>query len=202
MAMSTQQSLFPTATERGAKWFNSPVKHHKGSLGEVRVFLPDFERREFMLAAQPGQPSRVNARMDAIVRKPLGTERDFIPVGVVSKDYALVNHVEVVEAAPKALEGFQIAAADVKAELTITEYGECMALSLYLPEKDTFDPGDGNRIPMRLECFNSVDGSTGLRALMGWFRLVCSNGLVVGVTWCGQRRHPPTTRRQAAKNPS
>lgn len=126
--------------------------------------------------------------MDAIVRKPLGRERDFIPVGVVSKDYALVNHVAVVETAAKALEDFQVAAADVKAELTITEYGERMALSLYLPEKYTFDPGDGNKMAMRLECFNSVDGSTRFRALMGWFRFVCSNGLVVGVTQSDIRR--------------
>jgi hypothetical protein len=43
---------------------------------------------------------------------------------------------------------------------------------------------------MRLECLNSVDGSTRFRALMGWFRFVCSNGLVVGVTQSDvKRRH-------------
>jgi hypothetical protein len=41
---------------------------------------------------------------------------------------------------------------------------------------------------MRLECFNSVDGSTRFRALMGWFRFVCSNGMVVGVTDSDVRR--------------
>lgn len=35
---------------------------------------------------------------------------------------------------------------------------------------------------LRLEFFNSVDGSTRFRALMGWFRFVCSNGLIIGIT--------------------
>ena len=43
---------------------------------------------------------------------------------------------------------------------------------------------------LRLECFNSVDGSSRFRALMGWFRFVCSNGLIIGVTRFGvSRRH-------------
>ena len=80
--------------------------------------------------------------------------------------------------------------ADVQAELTITEYGERMALSLYLPEQYTFILGDGNEMRMRLECFNSVEGSTRFRVLMGWFRFVCSNGLVIGVTEVDiQHRH-------------
>ena len=31
-----------------------------------------------------------------------------------------------------------------------------------------------------LRAFNSVDGSARLTILSGWFRLVCSNGLVIG----------------------
>lgn len=43
---------------------------------------------------------------------------------------------------------------------------------------------------VRLECLNSVDGSTRFRAVMGWFRLVCSNGLTIGVTRSeSDRRH-------------
>lgn len=63
-----------------------------------------------------------------------------------------------------------------------------MALSLYLPEEYTFVPVDGNELRMRLECFNSVEGSTRFRVMMGWFRFVCSNGLVIGVTQTDIRR--------------
>lgn len=112
----------------------------------------------------------------------------FIPVGIVSKDYALVPHDVVLDTAIAALNAVKIAPGDVKAELRITEYGERMILSLYLPEKYRFDPGDGHPMALRLECLNSVDGSTRFRALMSWFRLVCSNGLTVGVTRSDVRR--------------
>jgi hypothetical protein len=40
---------------------------------------------------------------------------------------------------------------------------------------------DGYPLRLRLECFNSVDGSTRLGFLMSWYRLICSNGLVARV---------------------
>jgi Domain of unknown function (DUF932) len=36
----------------------------------------------------------------------------------------------------------------------------------------------GNPLGLRLECFNSVDGSSRLVILFGWLRFVCTNGLV------------------------
>lgn len=57
-----------------------------------------------------------------------------------------------------------------------------MALRFILPEKFGFDPGDSHPLRLRLECFNSVEGSTRLVFLMSWYRLVCSNGLVARVT--------------------
>ena len=38
------------------------------------------------------------------------------------------------------------------------------------------------RASIRLECFNSVDGSSRLVILFGWYQFVCSNGLVIGET--------------------
>ena len=129
-----------------------------------------------------GQPTHTNARLDMIIRKPFGQERAFLPIGIVSKDYLLVKHADVIETATAAMKHFGINPAYVRADITITEYGERMALSLYLPKEYEFDPGDGKKLTMRLECFNSVDGSTRFRVMMGWFRFVCSNGLVIGVT--------------------
>jgi len=42
-----------------------------------------------------------------------------------------------------------------------------------------FLPKDGHRLKLRLEAFNSVDGSSRLSVLLSWFRLVCSNGLTI-----------------------
>ncbi|MBW6487066.1 MAG: DUF945 domain-containing protein [Syntrophobacterales bacterium] len=170
------------------KWFNSPVTFHEGTLTEIRAHVPSFERRGFGLTQPENERSRLNERLDTIVRLPFGEDNTFIPVGVVSKDYALVPHLAVLDVATKALADAKIATAAVKAELKITEYGERMALSLYLPDKYSFDPGDGHPMALRLECLNSVDGSTRFRALVGWFRFVCSNGLVIGVTRFDVRR--------------
>lgn len=175
----------PEAHRRG-KWFNSPVACFKGTLKDIQPLIPDFERRPFYLSDE--NRSRLNERLDTIVRKPFNGDPDFIPVGVVSKEYVLVPHVVVLNVATQALDAAKIAPTDVKAELKITEYGERMALSLFLPEKYQFDPCDGHPMALRLECLNSVDGSTRFQALMGWFRFVCSNGLVIGVTRSDVRR--------------
>jgi hypothetical protein len=37
-----------------------------------------------------------------------------------------------------------------------------------------------SKLDLRLECFNSVDGSSRLIILLGWYRFVCSNGLGIG----------------------
>jgi len=186
--MSRQMVLI--GQDQDQKWFNSPVTSHEGMLPDILQYIPDFDRQEFALVNNPRQPSLANAHLDMIVRKPFGEGMAFIPIGIVSKDYVLVKHAEVIETATEAMKSLGTDPADVQAELTITEYGERMALSLYLPEQYTFIPGDGNELRMRLECFNSVDGSTRFRVLMGWFRFVCSNGLVIGVTQADiQHRH-------------
>ena len=82
----------------------------------------------------------------------------------------------------------QHAIALVLTKLLLTKNGERMELSLYLPERYDFDPGDDSRMALQLVCLNSVDGSTRFRVLMGWFRFICSNGLVIGVTQYDVRR--------------
>lgn len=164
------------------KWFNSPTTFHTGTLQEIIQHIPDFERHDFALPQTDKESSRLNGRLDMIIRKPFGKDKTFIPIGVVSKEYTLVPHTSVLSVATKALDAAKIALADVEANLEITEYGERISLSLFLPDKYDFDPGDGHPMSLRLEITNSVDGSTRFRALMGWFRLVCSNGLIIGVT--------------------
>lgn len=186
--MLRQLRLIPDEQDRRPKWLNSPVTYHEGTLAGIRQHIPTFERRGFGLT-QPGDDrSHLNGRLDTIIRLPLGDDPAFIPVGVVSKEYSLVPHTAVLEVATAAMEAAKVPVESVWAELKITEYGERMALSMYLPDQYQFDPGDGHPMALRLECLNSVDGSTRFRVLMGWFRFVCSNGLVIGVTRADIRR--------------
>ena len=57
-----------------------------------------------------------------------------------------------------------------------------MNLRLYFPDAYTKQVRDKDKVSLRLECFNSVDGSSRLVVLLGWIRSVCSNGLIVGET--------------------
>jgi hypothetical protein len=182
------RTLQQASPDTRPKWFSSPISFYAGPLSDIGCHIPDFERRTFSLGQPGGELTRLNERLDTIVRKPTIDDPNFVPVGVVSKEYILMPHAEVLKIAITALETAQIPPTDVMAELKITEYGERMALSLYLPEEYSFDPGDGHPLALRLECFNSVDGSTRFRALMGWFRFVCSNGLIIGVTRSDVRR--------------
>jgi hypothetical protein len=187
MIQETQQAA-EVGGESQPKWFNSPVTLHKGTFSDIHRHIPTFERRDFALH-QPGHEQfYINEHLDTIVRLPFHDDNAFVPIGVVSKNYALVPHTAVLAVVKQALDRANIATSDVRAEIKITKYGERMALSLYMPDKFSFDPGDGHPMALRLECLNSVDGSTRFRALMGWFRFVCSNGLVVGVTRSDVRR--------------
>ena len=57
-----------------------------------------------------------------------------------------------------------------------------MNFRIYFPNEYNFTSSDGNPLKLRLECFNSVDGSSRLVILFGWFRFICSNGMVIGKT--------------------
>lgn len=172
------------------KWFNSPVYCHEGLLEDVQKYIPEFERRSLSLTQPGNHQTRINEHLDTIVRKPTQDDPDYIPIGVVSKEYTLIPHSEVLKVATDTFKNTGINLSKIQTKIEITEYGERMALSLFLPDEYSFDPGDGNKLALRLECFNSVEGSTRFRALMGWFRFVCSNGLIVGVTQSDfKRRH-------------
>lgn len=172
------------------KWLNSEVFAHSGTLSDIYQYIPSFERQDFSLP-QPGLGLVLtNRHLDTIVRMPFRGDPTSMPIGVVSKNYTLVQHTEVLGIAMEALANAKIAPSNVKAEVQITEYGERMALSVFLPDQYSFDPGDGNPMTLRLECLNSVERSTRFRVLMGWFRFVCRNGLIIGVTHSDiYRRH-------------
>jgi hypothetical protein len=170
------------------KWNGSPITHHAGTIAEIRKFIPSFDRQSFGLTQGTKRGTRINERLDTIVRLPLGKDRDCVPVGVVSKNYALVQQTLVLDVAAEAFEKAGIPARSLKADLRITEFGERMALSLCLPSEFNFEPQVGDMVAMRLECFNSADSSSRFRAEMGWLRLVCKNGLIVGVTDSDIRR--------------
>jgi Domain of unknown function (DUF932) len=71
---------------------------------------------------------------------------------------------------------------DLRYEVGLSELGEWMNFRVYFPDSYSFTDAHGYKLDLRLECFNSVDGSSRLMILFGWFRFICANGLVIGET--------------------
>src|SRR5688572_8349761 len=154
------------------------AKTFRGELDQVMALLPEFDRQPFATAA-----GAANAFLDVIVRREnsvLGFPG--VPVGVVSTRYALLPHVEAGQAVRAAVTAIGVHPREMQAEVHLSGYGARMALFVRLPRKYDFDPGDGHPLALQLLCLNSVDGSSTLRMLLGWYRFVCANGLAVGTT--------------------
>ncbi len=168
-------------------WLGEPIVEHQGTYDQVAGAIPLFCRRPFALYTAPPATDQLalvtgeNPYFDEVVRLNESGAQD-VPVGVVSKSYKLIQHRDLFEAMVKALHELDVPLENVAVILSLTKFGGRMALRFILPEKFGFDPGDSHPLRLRLECFNSVEGSTRLVFLMSWYRLVCSNGLVARVT--------------------
>ncbi len=158
-----------------AVWRSRKVQYWGGRWERLIELLPQFEKQAFSAVEQ----GPANPFLEMVVRRPRSVAERAIPVGVVSHSYSLVQHRTVAELC---LDG--IAEAGIKpwalhCELGLSELGEWMNLRVYFPRE--YDYGVGkDTTKLRLECFNSVEGSGRLVILLGWFRLICSNGLIVG----------------------
>jgi hypothetical protein len=106
-----------------------------------------------------------------------------IPVGVVSKNYRLVDHHQLLRTIQDALtdNDLDLKSLQVRGQWTI--HGERAHFSILFPPEERFTmnvTGNEDQMRFRIEVFNSVDGSCRLMAVAGWLRFVCSNGLIVG----------------------
>lgn len=194
-----------TITQSDYIWNGSPVTVFEGSLESIRGHIPVYERRtfgtKFMPLSQnsidplfetPSSISGINHFHDVIVRMPLKSGDAEIPVGIVSKQYALIQHRRLFDEAKTAIKRAGVEPSEIKARLEMTAFGERMRIGLLLPERFDLDLNlKDDKMGLRLECFNSVDGSMKFTCVIGWLRFVCSNGLVVGVadTYYKQRHN-------------
>jgi hypothetical protein len=167
-----------TVLDETGRWRARNVRYVEGTWDRLRDELPEFKKEDFRVA----EDAPANPYLHSVVRLPRRKMERAIPVGVVSKAYTLAQHREVAE---KCLEGIReagIELQDLRCQVGLTELGEWMNLRVYFPESYDFGPGDGEPLGLRLECFNSVDGSSRLVLLLGWLRFVCSNGMIIGET--------------------
>lgn len=164
---------------RQPHWLGEPASEVTGSLGDMAPLFPTFGR----------VPFGTNRRLDMIVRLAAANGEIPVPTAVVSKRYVLVQHTSVIEALENALRSVDVDPPDLQCRLTMSESGARMAMRVELPERFAFNAPDEHQMALTFECFNSVDRTVPFFALLGWFRFVCSNGLVVGTTHAAMRQH-------------
>ena len=185
MAVSEDGMLFPVSglSERRHHWLGLPVeKPLEGSITQVLERLPHFGRQPFAMSSANGEDVGVNPYLDMIYRMPTRQGEKAVPIGVVSKNYRLVDHHLVLRTIQSALEDNEIEPDAVQTRAFWTPHGERAHFSLLFPKEErfTFFPADGDQMRFRVEVFNSVEGSCRFMAVAGWLRFVCSNGLIVG----------------------
>jgi hypothetical protein len=170
--MNTPVATLPRGLSR---WRGRNVSSQSGYWSELRQEVPEFDLWPF--TADGG--ASANPHLVSVVRLPLRREDQPIPVGVVSPNYGLVQHRALGDLCVDTLRRLNLFYDRLRCEVELTELGEWMALRFYLGDDFSLSPPDGHPLDLRLELFNSVDGSSRLLLVMSWFRLVCSNGLTV-----------------------
>lgn len=173
---------FPEPARR-RRWLGLPVcQSVERRLPDILNELPHFGRQPFTMVSVNGSEIAINPYLDMIYRAPIRQGDTPVPVGIVSKNYRLVDHHQVLTTIGDIVADFGIAASELRVTAEWTLYGERARFSIILPAESRFTLrlGEGDEMRFRIEIFNSVEGSCRLMAVAGWLRFVCSNGLILG----------------------
>lgn len=166
--------------EELGRWHARDVSYISGTWQQIQKCIPSFKLEAYRLG--PEEP--INPYLKNVVRQPLTPAERPTPVGTVSNTYSLAQHHEVIGKCLSAFEAIKVDPAPLKCELGLTPLGEWMNFRIYFPDEFNHQPADKEPLGLRLECFNSVDGSSRLAVVLGWLRFVCTNGMIIGETLC------------------
>ncbi len=147
---------------------NLPLREAFARLPEVRMCKPE----EFRFAK--------DERNRLIVTKPTPQEPEPSVLAVVSARYGLVQHRDVLAGALEWAKS-ECGVTATHVQMKISNKGAQAAFQIDLGEAMQITP-DGFPVNLQFHCRNTVDSSSSLRAHLGWLRLVCTNGMMVGVS--------------------
>lgn len=182
--MSTPQpaAIFRNDSVRRRHWLGLPMTEPIEGIEQITLALPHFGRQPFAMTSLNGDEVGVNPYLDTVYRMGTRPGERAIPVGVVSKNYRLVDHQLLLTTVQQALFANDIDMNKVHVTANWTIHGERAHFSFFLPEEDRFlhlVDGKKDLMRFRIEAFNSVEGSFRLMIIASWLRLVCTNGLMV-----------------------
>lgn len=108
-------------------------------------------------------------RKKAVVRQDTGAV-----LGIVSDQYRLLEHKDVIESFRTALEGV-----DYTEKISVARDGAQLFAS-YRLNSELIEVQKGDLVSLQFIVKNSYDGTNALQILLGAYRLVCTNGMVIG----------------------
>ena len=177
MTNSESDSLVELTDEK-VRWRARDAIFMAGHWDALSKRIPRFVIDDFKATTD----GPVNPHLRMVTRLPVTVTEQRIPVGVVSNTYQMVQHADVIKMCLKGVEAHDLYSSNLRCEVGLTPLGEWMNFRIYFPDTFSFGAIDKNKLTLRLECFNSVDGSSRLVIQFSWFRLVCSNGMTVKET--------------------
>jgi hypothetical protein len=184
MSVEHQRNSQEAAESAGRRhWLGLPaIQQVEGSLAEVLSQLPHFGRQPFTMTSVNGTDIAVNPYLDMVYRAPTRQGESPVPVGVVSKNYRLVDHHQILMTIEDILADCGVDSSQLRVGGEWTLHGERARFSLILPSDERFSIklDEKDEMRFRIEVFNSVEGSCRLMVVAGWLRFVCSNGLILG----------------------
>ena len=96
------------------------------------------------------------------------------PMGIVSNRYGLIHHKDVVDGFRKALSN-----TEHQEHIEVINNGTHLFATYRIPEVIA-EVREGDQVSFQFVVKNSYDGNSSLQIIFGAFRLVCSNGMVIG----------------------
>jgi len=151
------------------------------------------EKSYFTGDTEPVFPDVVSRAVGHMVRKvvpipgykAIVDQRNDNTFSIVSDRYKIVPHQELLKSLEDVVKQFPEFGEPTR-EIWTTNYGGKIRIKYKFPIEMEIKPGDA--VNPTLEAFGSLDTSTIQQVLMGAFRLVCSNGMVVGKTLASYKR--------------
>ena len=135
------------------------------------------------MASPNGDELGINSYLDMVYRLPIRQRERSVPVGVVSKNYRMLDHHQILRTIQQSMANRQLDIGSVRVVGEWTIHGERAHFSIVFPPEELFTVGtvgEKDEMRFRIEVFNSVDGSCRLMVVAGWLRFVCTNGLIIG----------------------
>lgn len=104
-------------------------------------------------------------------------------LGIHGKGYNLLSNAEAFDAFDEALHESQLDLSGMTVKNEIANFGAKSFRTYTFPAHTVQVGRSDDETQLKLQIINSYDGSTGFSSRLGGFRLLCSNGMVIGKTF-------------------